>query len=291
MFVETLEESEWREQAHRHEKRVSAWTEPFRNRRAQGKLHPIYDFLFIYYRIKPSQLESWHPGFGIGLRSKKEETQFSERFYQRHHDVTYLCSQRMDDSTRHRLKMALRLCETVKERPPRFGCFGLHEWAMVYRGDAEGEIRHRESLPLRMSQDLLDEFVRSQPISCSHFDAFRFFSPTAKPFNRIQPGKETRIENEQCGCLHTNMDLYKLCGQCMPWIGSDLLWQSFEFAVSARQLDMQASPYDCTSLGFEPVKIETTSGRADYEKRQRAITEAAIPLRDELIRRLKSLDL
>src|ERR671932_300638 len=32
-------------------------------------------------------------------------------------------------------------------RAPRFGCFGLHEWAMVYRPD-DGEVRH--GIPLRL---------------------------------------------------------------------------------------------------------------------------------------------
>jgi hypothetical protein len=131
--------------------------------------------------------------------------------------------------------------------------------------------------------------VRSRPIQCSHFDAFRFFSPAAKDFNRIQPSKDTRIENEQCGCLHTNMDLYKLATHCMPWIGSELLWQCFEFALSARQLDMQASPYDCSSLGFDPVAVETPAGKLEYERRQRQLSEAAKPLRDALIARLEEV--
>jgi hypothetical protein len=97
------------------------------------------------------------------------------------------------------------------------------------------------------------------------------------------------LENEQCGCLHTNMDLYKLATHCMPWIGSELLWQCFKYAVGARQLDMQASPYDCSSLGFAAVQVETPAGKLEYERRQRALSEAAQPLREELIARLEQL--
>lgn len=254
-------------------------------------MHPIYDFLFIYYRNKPSHLEAWHPGLGVGLEETamaRGET-YKEAHYSECDGVTALDPSKMNEGTRHRLEMALRLCQTVRDRAPAFGCFGMHEWAMVYRGEAEGEIRHGERLPLRLSQEATDAYVRSRPIQCSHFDAFRFFSPDAKNFNRIQPTKETRLENEQCGCLHTNMDLYKLATHCMPWVGSELLWRCFEYAVSARQLDMQASPYDCSSLGFHPVKVETPAGKIEYEKRLRALSEAAKPLRNELIERLEAL--
>lgn len=282
-----LPKVEWQNLESAHRERAEKWTLPYRQRRAAGKLHPVYDFLFIYYRNKPSQLEAWHPGPGIGLEEAPIGTSLKSSHYRTAGGITFLDTKKITDSAYHRLEMALKLCRSVRDRPPSFGCFGMHEWAMVYRGDAEGEIRHGERLPLRLSQEATDAFVRSRPIQCSHFDAFRFFSPGAKAFNRIQPSKESRFENEQCGCLHTNMDLYKLASQCMPWVGSDLLWQCFEFAVSARQLDMQASPYDCSSLGFKAVKVETPQGKIEYERRQRALSQNAQPLRDELIERLE----
>ena len=75
----------------------------------------------------------------------------------------------------------------------------------------------------------------------------------------------------------------------MPWVGSEILWQCFEYAVAARQLDMQASPYDCRPLGFEPVRVETSAGKLEYERRQRELSEKAKPLRDELIERLQGV--
>lgn len=286
---ETLTAPEWQLQAAQHRERAERWTLPYRARRASGQMHPIYDFLFIYYRNKPSHLEAWHPGFGLGLEEAPLGESFKATHYRIVDGVTTLDPCQMSDSTRHRLEMALRLCQTVRDRPPAFGCFGMHEWAMVYQGDTESEVRHGERLPLRLSQEATDAYVSSRPIQCSHFDAFRFFSPGAKAFNRIQPSKDARLENEQCGCLHTNMDLYKLATHCMPWVGSGLLWQCFEYAVGARQLDMQASPYDCSSLGFPPVKVETPEGKLQYEHRQRELSEAAKPLRDALIKRLEEV--
>jgi hypothetical protein len=249
-------------------------------------MHPIYDFIFIYYRNKPSQLEAWHPGPGVNLANAPLGTHFKSTHYQENAGITRLEPSLMKESTRHRLEMALQLCQTVRDRPPAFGCFGMHEWAMVYRGDADGEVRHGERLPLRLSQEEIDAYVKSRPIQCSHFDAFRFFSPSAKVFNKIQPTQATRLEHEQCGCLHTNMDLYKLATHSMPWIGSEILWKSFEFAIRARQLDMQASPYDCTSLGFEAVPVESPAGKLEYERRQRELSQEAQHIRQELIERL-----
>ncbi|MGB0743966.1 MAG: 3-methyladenine DNA glycosylase [Opitutales bacterium] len=285
----TIAESEWRGYASRHHQRTSEWTVPFRRRRDSRTLHPIYDFLFIYYRIKPTQLEAWHPQFGTHLLGAENESTYQHHYYKHSESGTTLNPSALEANARHRIEMALRLCEAVHERPPQFSCFGIHEWAMVYGGNKEGEIRHAERLPLHLSQQETDAFVRSRPFICSHFDAFRFFSESAKAYNRIQPGKDTRIDNEQCGCLHTNMDLYKLCGQCMPWLGSELMWQCFELAIEARRLDMQASPYDCSSLGFESIPVETPSGRAEYERLQRQVSERARPLRQQMIHCLNGM--
>ena len=284
-----LSSKKWKQLATQHRERAERWTLPYRKRRASGQMHPIYDFLFIYYRNKPSHLEAWHPGKGVSLEEAPVGETFKGAYYCFKNGCTSLDPSRMKKTTRHRLEMALLLCQNVSARPATFGCFGMHEWAMVYQGDKESEVRHAERLPLRLSQDATDAFVRSRPIQCSHFDAFRFFSPDAKDFNRNHPSKDTRLDNEQCGCLHTNMDLYKLASQCMPWIGSELLWKCFECALTARQLDMRASPYDCTSLGFEPIKVETSAGKLEYELQQRALSESARPLREELIRRLENI--
>lgn len=284
-----LSKSEWQRIATAHRDRVEEWTVPYRERRARNCMHPITDFLFIYYRNSPAQLEVWHPGMGIELEGASGAAGFNAKHYDFTDGNARLAPEQLDASSQRRLTMALELSKRVQERPAQFGCFGMHEWAMVYRGKDDGEVRHGERLPLRLEQEAINRVVESRPISCSHFDAFRFFTPSAMAFNRLQPTKDTRFENEQCGCLHTNMDLYKLCTHCMPWIGSDLLWKAFEFALQARELDMQASPYDCSSLGFEPVRIETPDGRAEYETRQRGLSEAAAPIRAELIQRLEQV--
>lgn len=85
------------------------------------------------------------------------------------------------------------------------------------------------------------------------------------------------------------MDLYKWASKCMPWIGSALLWKCFQLALKARELDMRASPYDLSSYGYSPVKIETAGGRAEYENKQREISHLAKPLRQQLIHTLSQV--
>jgi hypothetical protein len=120
-------------------------------------------------------------------------------------------------------------------------------------------------------------------VRCSHFDAFRFFTPPARPLNLLQPTRETQHENEQPGCLHANMDLYKWSYKLAPIVGSTTVVDCFELARDIRTLDMRASPYDLAGLGYEPVRIETPEGRAEYATAQRAFAERAAPLRRRLI--------
>lgn len=168
----------------------------------------------------------------------------------------------------------------TSNRTPHFGCYGMHEWAMVYGGH---DIRHAGVAPLRLPQAEIDAFVESRPVACSHFDAFRFFAPDARRFNRLPIAWETRDDAEQPGCIHANMDLYRWAYRCMPWVGSDLLADAFELAMALRDLDMQAGPYDLRAFGVEPVCIETEGGRDAYQRRQRALSERAAALRHRLI--------
>lgn len=241
----------------------------------------MYDFLFTYYPFSLGRLEQWHPGYGITLEKVDPLPEvYQGKHYTTGRDAVMLDATTLTEKNRHRITWIHNLLALTQSRTANFSCFGMHEWAMVYSG---ADIRHRESIPLRFSQDETDHIVESQAIACSHFDAFRFFAPAALPFNKLQPTLESRQDFEQPGCLHANMDLYKWASKCMPWVGSDLLWQCFQLALAARELDMQASPYDLTDYGYRPIKIETADGRSEYEQQQRGINAQAKPLRQKLI--------
>jgi hypothetical protein len=247
----------------------------------------VHDFLFQYYRYSPAKLEEWHPGVGVALRdSPVARERFSPPRYRREGDALSLDPDRLSEKEAARMAWTRSLLERTQRRTPSFSCFGLHEWAMVYRAD---EVRHAGTVPVRLPQAEIDRLVESRPLVCTHFDAYRFFTPEAKPRNRFQPALLQREQMEQPGCLHANMDLYKWAYKSMPWIGSSLLLETFELAVRLRTLDMRASPYDLRSLGYTPVPVETAAGRAEYQAEQRRFAEEAAELRGRLIEALDTV--
>ena len=79
------------------------------------------------------------------------------------------------------------------------------------------------------------------------------------------------------------MDLYRYAFKLSPWVSGELIADTFLLAWEARELDMRASPYDLRSFGLEPITIETIKGKDEYVKRQRALADAAEPLRARLV--------
>jgi hypothetical protein len=171
-----------------------------------------------------------------------------------------------------------RLLSSIASRPAHTGCFGLHEWAMVYR---QRERRH--PLPLRLGKAGTDAVVESHQIRCTHFDAFRFFTPAAAPLNRERPTRAAQAALEQPGCLHAAMDCHKWATKLGPAVPGDLALDSFELAGDIRLLDMRASPYDLSSYGQPAVAIETAEGKAEYVASQRTFAERAAGLRARLL--------
>lgn len=241
--------------------------------------------MFRYYSFRPHQLLRWGPGFGTVLAEASDEDfpdalGFRDDAGGRSLDPTRFPSKRILF-----LRWLIRLNDEILVRPPRFSCFGLHEWAMIYRTT---EPRH-SSIPLRVSPEQISALVEHHPLGCTHFDAFRFFTPDAIPLNATPLTRATTLEIEQSGCLHANMDLYKWCYKLSPWVGSDILRDAFLLAWEARTLDMEASPYDLSALGYGAVDIATDEGKSTYIERQRAIHERAQPIRTRLSSALKSL--
>lgn len=276
-----LTTDEWQTRATTHRERVQRFTTPWRERRSRGEVHPVYDFLFQYYHFSAGKLEAWHPRVAEGLVDSAEaRDRFTGPVYVANDGVLARDAGALSAAERAALAQTVQLLRATQDRPAHFGCYGMHEWAMVYGGH---DVRHAEIAPLRLPQAEVDAFVESRPVACSHFDAFRFFAPAAKPLNRIPLTWPTRHDAEQPGCIHANMDLYRWAYTSMPWIGSELLWECFALAVELRVLDMEAGPYDLRSMGFEPVMVETSAGREAYQRRQRELSARGSVLRGRLI--------
>jgi hypothetical protein len=287
--IPVLDEAAWRARATAHAARVDAFVAPHLARRESAVKHPVHDFLFTYYSQRPAQLRRWHPGYGVALEAADEYVGLKgyeavvEEVAQRpsrNQTVTgaYVASQRP-------LLESLRtLLTATASRPPTFGCFGLHEWAMVYR---QQETRH--DWPLRLGRQGTDAVVESHRIGCSHFDAFRFFTDDARPLNVLDPRSDDRPAFEQPGCLHAGMDLYKHAYRLTPLVPSELVADCFALARDIRVLDMRASPYDLSALGYTPVRVETASGKQEYVAAQRTFAERGAPMRQRLIEHCERL--
>jgi hypothetical protein len=285
----TFSETEWRDLAQNHFDIAPTFTAGPRLRRDRDEKHPVEDFLFNYYPYPIALLELWQPGIGVALRFHDVEalpSRFLGKRYRTDGGVCWLDRDSISEKERQRLSWIHSLLTATQSHVPNFACHGLHEWAMVYRAE---EIRHSSLAPLRLPQREIDSLVESRSITCTHHDAFRFFSKQALPLNRIQPTLDTRHENEQPGCIHANMDLYKWAAKSMPWIGSDLLLEIFRLATRLRDLDMRASPYDLAEWNVTPVKIETPEGRREYEAEQRKLADESRILRNKLIHSLDDL--
>lgn len=269
---------EWERRERAHRVRVASYGEAFVQRRAAGEKHPVWDFLFTYYSFSPNKLMTWCPALGDAScehlnegEGEDEETPEGHRRWE---------WPELPERIRKEAAWVAQLCQNILGKPARFACHGLHEWAMVYRQSAE-QVRHG-GYELRLPPEALASFLESQQVCCTHYDAFRFYTPEARPMNTLEPRFETRLGMEQGGCLHANMDLYKWAYKLWPWIGSDLVADAFEVAAFGRELDMRASPYDLRALGFTPIRIETEEGRAEYRRCQQEFAAMATPVRERL---------
>jgi hypothetical protein len=274
-----LTQDQWRPLEAAHHTRVDALTSAHLSRRQDARKHPVEDFLFTYYVHRPAQLRRWHPGFRVTLEGAGERADW--KYYRYADGAAGLDLERFLATRAPTVRSVADLLSATAARPAHLGCFGLHEWAMVYRQTPD-QRRHAD-WPLRLGQAGTDAVVQSHPIQCSHFDAFRFFTDLARPLNTLVPSRDSQVAMEQPGCLHATMDLYKWCYKLSPAIPSDLTADCFDLAREVRKLDMRAAPYDLRPLGYEPVQIETPAGKATYVAAQRNFGARAQLLRRRLI--------
>lgn len=284
--VHILDPAEWRPRAEAHAARADALTADHLRRRSRGQRHPVEDFLFEYYPVRPAQLRRWWPGAGVALAGAADDGEPDPALAWRRdlatdaRGVVALDVQRFLDRRGDSVRYIRDLLAATLDNPARFDCFGLHEWAMVYRTD-----RPRHPEPLRLGAAGTDAVVDShvRHVTCTHYDAFRFFTDAARPLNDRLLTRGGQPACEQAGCLHATMDLYKWAAKLGPLVPGELWLDCFELARDVRRLDMAASPYDLRDWGVGPVRIETPEGKAEYVARQRAFSRRAEPLRRALI--------
>lgn len=270
---------EWLTRREAHWRRAEPFVVKAQERASVGRKDPIEDFLFRYYHLRPGELLHFHPGAGIGLYDAAEY--INHAFYRLEEGIAFFDVEEFLARRGPTVERASLILRSTASRNAAFGCFGMHEWAMVY-GLHPDQTRHAY-LPLRLSPDDVKRVVNEVGVRCSHYDAYRFFTPDAAPLNRLRPTRENQPVMEQPGCLHANMDLYRWAGKLVGIVGSDLLLDTFILARDIRILDMRASAYDLVEWGYDPVRIETAGGRSEYARAQREFSLRAQDLRARLI--------
>jgi len=285
--MRALTVSAWRQLAQNHRDRTESWVAGRQERRRRGATHPVDDFLFEYYPYSVSHLQTWHPGYGVELLGSPQQV----RAFLDHRDYRPTsggATANISTLARHdtRLRLVARILRETLHRPMQLGCFGMHEWAMVYELPPN-EVRHEYGL--RIPPREIAQTVQGIGLRCTHIDAFRFFTDTAKPLNAVEPTRATQPDLEQPGCLHANMDLYKYAMWFRPFIASERIADMFELARQFRDLDMRAAPYDLSSLGYEPIELETAQGRRIYAREQRRLGDRAQMRRRELLTDIQHL--
>ena len=123
----------WKHERDRHIRRINSILGDYLIKKEHQVKNPILDFLFEYYTFRPGLLIRWSPGYQMTL----EKMAFKDI-----EDLVEIrClpdGMRIDPSAfpTHRvasLDWVIQLIEVTMSRAPSFGCFGMHEWAMVYQ--------------------------------------------------------------------------------------------------------------------------------------------------------------
>lgn len=279
IFSNVLSRGDWELRRAEHLAKIQSWADERVYRANHHQPHPVYDFLFTYYSFRPVHLKRWSPGADVVLQDASTDELDWPQDFVKSSEGWVIPSSSFPAHRRDYLRWAIRYLTATQSRPPAYHCFGLHEWAMVYKSET---LRYEE-IPLRLTPQEIAGVVESSGLRCTHYDAFRFFTPAAVPLNRSLLQRQTTSDFDQRGCVHVTMDLYRFANKIAPWCPGELVADTFLLAVDARTIDMRASPYDLQAFGFAPLEVETPSGREQYVQEQRRLAERAVPLRERLL--------
>lgn len=280
-----IPEALWRSREDRHHEIVDSLTTDHLQRRQRGTPHPVVDFLFTYYRTSVGTIRRWHPGPGVILENAHHEARTEWRHYRQAslHGRRGLMVDAESVVARSgpRIQRAREIVEATTTRAGATGCFGLHEWAMLYRTGAD-ETRH-DHVPLRIPRQIVDDVVESSRLRCTHFDAFRFFTEPAEPLNELRLTRAGKADHEQPACLHAGMDIYAHAALMEAGAPGELLLDALRAAFDAREVDMRSSPYDLSEWGLTPIPVETARGRTEFVAFQRRWISLTQALRSRLL--------
>ena len=275
--VEILSSETWRARADAHAERVDVWVQPHLERRRQGGKHPVHDFLFTYYSQSPTALRRWHPGgYGVAGRARVRRPQGllggpAVRRPSPPNDSSATAGDLRDPPAARR----------DRGRAPTLGCFGLHEWAMDPPDRPTAGRRGGQRDPARLAAAPRGGWHRrgrGEPPN-------RLLALRRVPLLHASPRPEHLPARPRGPArLRAAGLLPRRDGSLQARLPTDAAGRlgagrgRFALAWDIRDLDMRASPYDFSDLGFEPVRIENTGGQAGVRRRAaRPSPSAALP--------------
>ena len=269
MIAAVLPAAEWQARTAAHEARIDRWAVPHRERRTRGESHPVHDFLFTYYSETPGRVRRWHPGVGTALAPPPDgpAPHAEWRWYRTGDDGTV--APRPGGLPRRPRQRRCASCTSCSP-PPRAGRCSPAASGCTSGRWSTAPTSAGTRCPLRLGQAGTDAVVEAHPIRCTHFDAFRFFTPAGRRPQppAADPGEPDRDWSSRAACTRRWTSTSGPTSSappspvsCSPTASS---WPptSASWTCGPRRTT-------CSDLGYAAVAIETAEGKAEYAAAQR----------------------
>ena len=255
--------------------------------RRRGVKHPVHDFLFTYYSQRPAQLRRWHPGSGVALAGDAAAYAGLQGVRRRPTARVARDPRRTSPSQRPLSSRCAGCSPRPRPAPPHLGCFGLHEWAMVYR-----PTRTRSGTPTGRCGSApsgTDAVVEAHRIGCTHFDAFRFFTD-AGPAAEHAAAHPRRPGRPRAAGLPARRDGPLQVGLPADPAGAAASWSPTASSWPATSASSTCAPRRTTfaSSATSRSASRPPPGKPEYAAAQRALRRARRPAARPARRRVRA---
>ena len=252
---------------------------PPRPPQAPGRGLPLHLLL-----SSPAQLRRWHPGAGVGARrsgrlAARRLALLRRRRGRRRRRRRGLLAARGDT-----LRFVRELLVAHGRRGRHgFGCFGLHEWAMVYRLDP-ADVRHA-GWPLRLGAAGTDAVVEAHQIALLALRRLPLLHPRRRAAQRAarRPVRASRRSSSRAACTPgwtSTSGRYKLGPAGPERAGRGLLRAG---PRHPRRSTCGPRPTTCASSATSRCASRPPRARPQYAAAQRGFSARGQALRARLV--------
>ena len=121
--------------ARAHEESVDTLTKAHLDRHARGEKHPVWDFIFDYYRNSPGKFRRWHPGAGIAIAGACPHANW--KYYVSDGDITWCDTDAFLAKRGKTARYVANLLRATTAHTAHYDCFCLHSWDTRYASKHE----------------------------------------------------------------------------------------------------------------------------------------------------------